>query len=189
MRKMIYTAGVTMMAVLAFGLAACGNGQSTGNASQAQTEAAKELPELSEVFDAVKDAYGEDYLPSMEIDQETLQAAYGIDESLYEEFKGEAPMMSAHVDTFLAIRGKEGKGEEIEGILEEYRNSQIENSFQYPMNMPKLEASQVVRHGDDVYFVMLGAYNNDETDEAALLTFYQDQTKIGVDMIDSYYED
>jgi len=57
------------------------------------------------------------------------------------------------------------------------------------MNMPKLEASQVVRHGDDVYFVMLGAYNNDETDEAALLTFYQDQTKIGVDMIDSYYED
>ena len=46
----------------------------------------------------------------------------------------------------------------------------------------------MVRYGDDVYFVMLGAYDDSITGEEELLAFYQTQVQIGLDMIDSFYE-
>lgn len=65
-------------------------------------------------------------------------------------------MISVHVETFVGIKAKEGKAGDVAKELEAYRKKQIEEAVQYPMNMTKLEASQVITHGDYVFFVMLG---------------------------------
>lgn len=202
MRKSVYTICAVSAAALMLNLTACGgSGQgetAAGTTAAEVTESAAETttaaeesqasPDLAEILEAVQDAYGEDYLPNTAIDATVLEQTYGIDAGLYEEFVGEMPMISTHVDTFLAVRAKAGEGETVEELLNAYRDGQIEGAMQYPMNLPKFEASQVVRYGDDVYFVMLGAYDDSITGEEELLAFYQTQVQIGLDMIDSFYE-
>lgn len=199
MRKSFYTVCALGTAVLMLNLTACKDSQqqeitaatTAAEMSSAEETAAEESqasPDLEEILEAVKDAYGEDYLPNTAIDETVLEQTYGIDPGLYTEFVGEMPMISAHVDTFLAVRAKAGEADTVEELLNAYRDSQIESAAQYPMNMPKYEASQVVRYGNDVYFVMLGAYDDSITDEAELKSFYQEQVQIGLDMISSFYE-
>lgn len=198
MRKSFYKICAAGAAVLMLNLTACGNpaGNETTAAGTATETTAGETtaeetqasPDFQEILEAVKDAYGEDYLPSAPIDGTVLEQTYGIDPGLYTEFVGEMPMISAHVDTFLAVRAKAGEADTVEELLNAYRDSQIEAAAQYPMNMPKYEASQVVRYGNDVYFVMLGAYDDSITNEAELKTFYQEQVQIGLDMISSFYD-
>ena len=101
------------LALAVTSLAACsGNSSAEGENSSAQEEQVKQ-PELSEVAEAVKEKYGEDYLPSMPLEADMLKEIYGVNMDDVEEFVAEAPMMSAHVDTFIAMKAKEGKGEEI----------------------------------------------------------------------------
>ena len=147
-----------------------------------------QLPELTEVYDAVKEAYGEDYLPSMEVDEDTLCDMLGLEKESISAFFGEMPMMSTHVDTFIGIRAAEGKGDEVEKAVNDYRETQVSNTLQYPMNLAKVQASKVVRHGDDVYFVMLGKINdNMDVSEEEGAKFAEEQVKIGTDAIDAMY--
>ncbi len=145
-------------------------------------------PTLQEVYDDVKTAYGENYGPSMMLETQQLSEIYGINMDNVESFIAEAPMMSAHVDTFFAIKAVEGKGEDVEKDLTAYQTSQQTEALQYPMNMAKVNASQVVRHGDYVFFVMLGAFD-ERTDatEDQQLEFAKEQTKIGVDAIAGHF--
>ena len=143
---------------------------------------------LADVVQAVKDAYGENYLPSTPLDEQMLTDIYGLDMENVEEVIGEAPMISAHVDTFIAVKAKEGKGEAVEKELQEYLDYVVENSVNYPMNVAKVQAAKVVRHGDYVFYVMLGGYD-DRTDvsEEESVKFAQEQVQIGVDAIDSCF--
>ena len=61
-------------------------------------------------------------------------------------------MISVHLDTFVALKAKEGKGGEVEKLLADYRTRFVEDSMQYPMNISKVQASEVVRHGDYVFY-------------------------------------
>jgi len=54
---------------------------------------------LQGVRDAVAEAYGENYLPSMPLDGESLAQMYGVTEDMYEEAFGEVPMISAQVSS------------------------------------------------------------------------------------------
>ena len=83
------------------------------------------------------------------------------------------------------MRAKPGKGETVAGAMWQYRDNLVTNSMQYPMNMPKVNASTVHVVGDHVFFLMLGAYNEnmDATEEEAL-AFAQDQVKLGLDAIE-----
>ena len=157
-------------------------------ASDGESAAPVELPGLTEVYDAVKAAYGEDYLPSMAIDEDTLCDMLGLEKDSIAEFFGELPMISTHVDTFIGIRAAEGKGDEVEEAMNSYRDAQVSNTMQYPMNQAKVQASKVVRHGDDVYFVMLGKINdNMDASEEDGAKFAEEQVKIGTDAIDAMY--
>ena len=57
-----------------------------------------------------------------------LTDIYGLDMENVEEVIGEAPMISAYVDTFIAVKAKEGKGEAVEKELQEYLDYVVENS-------------------------------------------------------------
>ena len=151
---------------------------------------ASKAPILDEAFlgqahEAVKQAYGEAYLPSMPLDEAMLNDIFGLPMGEVEAFVAEGPMMSTHVDTFIGLRAKSGKGESVAEAMRQYRDNLVKNSMQYPMNMPKVNASTVHVMGDHIFFLMLGAYNEnmDATEEEAL-AFAQEQVKVGLDAIE-----
>ena len=141
---------------------------------------------LAKVTKAVKKAYGDNYLPNMEYDSLYLKEIIGLDSSTYDAVVAEGPMMSAQVDTFIAVHAKSGKKTEVEKALKAYQSYLINDSFQYPMNLPKVNASKVVTVGDYVFFVMLGKINSDlDADEGKLLTYYEKQNDIGIHAIEN----
>jgi len=144
---------------------------------------------LEQAHTAVKEAYGEDYLPNMPFESATLKEVYGLPMEDAEAFFAEGPMISAHVDTYIGIRAKAGKGPSMAEALEAYREKLIADSFQYPMNMAKVQASMVYTIGDHVFFLMLGRYNDaDEQTEEQALSYAKTQTQIGVDAIGKLIE-
>jgi len=94
--------------------------------------------------------------------------------------------MSAHVDTFIGIKAKEGKADAVEADLNAYRDNVVENSMQYPMNEEKVKASEVVRKGDYVFFVMLGQIPDETITDTA--TFAKEQMQIGLDKIEELFK-
>lgn len=163
----------------------------TACSSKPKTDAPKEDGadvKIADVVSKVKEAYGDDYVPSMEIDEETLSTLYGITMDNVVEFFGEMPMMSTHVDSFVAIQAKEGKGADVAAEMKAYREQTVNSEAMYPMNVAKVQSSEVVVQGDYVFFVMLGAYNEDmDASEADALKFAQEQNKIGVDAINAFF--
>ncbi len=139
---------------------------------------------VTEIRDAVKEAYGENYIPSMEYDAETLEALYGISSDMYDEVIGEGPMISAHVDTLIIVKAKSDRVEDVRAALENYRDTQIESGVNYPMNIPKLQASEVAVYGNYVCYIMLGVIDDNLTDEGERLTAFQEQNQIAKDVIE-----
>lgn len=125
--------------------------------------------QLTNVHEAVKKAFGESYVPSMPYDDVQLEEMFGVKKDLVKEFIAEGPMMSVHVDTFVGIEAKEGKADEVEAALKSYREKLISDSMQYPMNLPKIEASEVQKIDNYVFFMILGEIPMDaETEEDQL---------------------
>ena len=123
-------------------------------------------------------AYGENYLPEMPLDAETLETLYGITPDMYEEALGEVPMISAQVDTLIIVQAKEGRSDDVKAALENYRTTQLEEGMNYPMNVPKIEASEVVVYGDYVCYVMLGVIDNAIENEDEMLAAHKEQNEI-----------
>lgn len=116
--------------------------------------------DLKAIHEAVKESLGEDYYPDSEMEFEMIENFTGIKEADLESYIAEAPMISMSVDTFIAMKAKEGKGDDVEAGLEKYRKYLVEESMQYPMNLAKVNAAKVVRHGDYIFFIMLGKYDD-----------------------------
>lgn len=188
MKKVTATAAVLMTA-----LAMVTGCQAKPNEGAVPTTVQETQPEkkvdLEEIYTAVKLAYGDQYIPSAEYGETDMENIFGISPDLYVTYIGEGPMISVHIDQFILMEAKEGKGGEVEKLLNAYRDDQLKNAVQYPMNMPKLEASQVVRHGDYVFFVMLGTptMESQEQGEEAALKSAKDQNQIAIDIINSYF--
>lgn len=156
---------------------------------QETTEAKVEV-DLSELQKKVQEAYGENYIPSADYDEQAMNDLFGITKDMYQEYIAQGPMISVHVDTFVAVKAAEGKADAVEEALKAYRDKQINDSVQYPMNLPKVNSSQVVRHGDYVFFVMLGTPSEEAElkgeDEA--LESAKENNQIAVDVIDSFFK-
>lgn len=152
----------------------------------AEKPAVKEYS-IKEVHTIIKNTYGEDYRPNVEIPKESLQDLFGINLDDVDEFIAEQPMISANIDTFIAIKAKTGKGESVASALNAYKNSLLDGAMMYPSNMPKAQAAKVVRHGDYVFLVMLGAAGDMEADEETQLSFAKAQVEKGVNAINNYF--
>lgn len=156
-------------------------------------ESAKETAgdvQLSDIHEDIKEAYGENYIPSAEYDDTAVEDLFGVKKDLYEICIAEGPMISAHVDTFVAVKAVAGKGEEVEAALDRYRDNLLNETMQYPSNISKIQASQVVRHGDYVFFVMLGTPDSNaaEQGEEAELESAKKNNQVAIDIIDRYFE-
>lgn len=163
-----------------------------------QKEEAKTI-DLNALHTEIKEAYGESYLPVEPMEGTDLNARYGLTEDMYTELIAEFPMISINVDEFVAVHAAEGKADEVKAAMETYQKNLQENTMQYPMNIPKIQASQVISHGDYTFFVMLSFMedmeeNNDttsiddaaKTEEEALKKAQQDN-QTAVDIINRYF--
>lgn len=171
---------VLLIAISVLSLAAC---------SSKTKEPEKVEVSLAEVHQAVKDIYGENYIPSMELDAAALENLMNLKADMYEEVIAEVPMMSAHVDTFVAVKAAEGQADAVEESLNGYRDYLINDAFMYPTNMVKVQASKVVRHGDYVFFVLLGnvPMEVEEQGDDAILKTMQEEVQKGVNAIDGFF--
>uniref|UniRef100_UPI00405748D5 DUF4358 domain-containing protein n=1 Tax=Agathobacter sp. TaxID=2021311 RepID=UPI00405748D5 len=176
MKKLVL--GLVMGMMLTGILAGCGNGGSS----------AKDIP-VEDILQAVKDAYGESYLPNAEMDAATLDEMYDIDMELMESYVAEMPMIGFHPDRVIIAKAVGGKGAELEEEFLDLKEYLIEDSFMYPANMAKTQAAQVVRNGDYVAFLLVGAANeNMEASEEEQLKFAQEETQKAVDAFNSVFE-
>lgn len=140
---------------------------------------------LERAHESIKNAYGDDYLPSVSIEPLILQEKYGINLGQVDAVIAEEPLMSVHMDTFIGIRAVEGEAESIERILLAYKDKLIQESIQYPMNQSKVEAAKVYRIKDHVFFFILGAtYKTDLITPEEKLEFAKDQVQIAIDAIE-----
>ena len=164
------------------------NGETSDGGAGETAQISDEL--LGKVYTAVKEAYGEKYVPGMMFDEAMLEGTFGISKDQYDSYVAEGPMISVHVETFVGIKAKEGKAGDVAKELEAYRKKQIEEAVQYPMNMTKLEASQVITHGDYVFFVMLGGADMEAEEQGAdaALKSAKENNQIAVDVIAGFFK-
>lgn len=189
MKKLMMTAVVAMTALAMMTGCKAKPSEGTTNPSTQETTQAKEV-NLEDIHTAVKDAYGDKYIPSMPYEEQMMEDLFGLKKELYDSYIAEGPMISVHVDNFVAIKAKEGKGEDVQKVMDTYRESMVTDSMQYPMNMPKIQASKVVRHGDYVFFVMLGELSDEALNqgEEAALKAAEENNQIAIDVIDGFFK-
>lgn len=156
---------------------------------EASSEEVKKDVDISEIQKKIQEAYGEAYIPSMDYDGQAMNDLFGISEDMYEQYIAQGPMISVHVDTFVAVKAAEGKADAVEEALTAYRDKQVNDSVQYPMNLPKVSSSQVVRHGDYVFFVMLGTPDEEAElkGEEEALESAKKNNQIAIDIIDGFF--
>ena len=142
--------------------------------------------EMTALRQAVVDAVGEDnYWPDSQIPPEMLEQTFGISQDMYDDYMGETPMISVNVDTLLIIRAKDDKVEAVEKALNDYRDAQVDNTMQYPMNVGKVQASRIQRYGNYVCFVQLGADTGEAEEEGdeAVIRVCQEQNELALEVI------
>ena len=179
-----------LMGAMVLSMTACSSNTKPNTEVENEVTATPESTNLNvtvtEIRDAVKKAYGENYFANVAHDEEYIKEVYGLNPEWYEEVISEGPMISVNVDTFVAVKAKKGQEELVEKALTDYRTSLIEDTMQYPMNVPKIQASKVHRVGNYVCFVMLGTVPMEvqEQGDEAMLKEYQKQTEQAIKAID-----
>ena len=139
-------------------------------------------PSAQEVRSAIAGAYGSDYLPNTQIPQEILNANFPVDASLVDEVYGEMPAISANPDMLIVIKAAPGKGAQVQQAMQKNRDMYVETAMVYPKDWAKLQAATVVRNGDYVAFLMLGAVDEsmDSASEEEQQAYAQAQVQKGV---------
>lgn len=165
--------------------------QEEDSASQSgESEASQSSETLDSILNSIKEAYGDTYAPNMQMDSQMLEDLTGITPDQYTAFVAEMPMISTFVETFIGVEATEESADAVEEALNSYRDSLLEDTMQYPMSIPKIQASQVVRHDSYVFFVMLGAADDaalEQGEEKALESARENNQK-AIDIINEAFE-
>lgn len=186
---------LSLSAVLALSLAACGkteNGTIKDDVSpgiETPTVSIDELFTNESISTVLHNTYGDNYLPSEQLDAQTVNSLFNLEDGDYDAFYAEVPMISVHADEVYIFKAADTT-KALES-LNKYRDAKMNQSMQYPINMPKTAASQVYDFGNGVvgYFV-LGGYIDDadiEADETKSRDYYASETQRGIDALADYF--
>lgn len=173
----------------AISLVGCGIDKDNSGVNQevvGSTESEKtDTVALDKIHDAVVAAYGDNYLATMSLEKDLIQERFGLTEDMYKNIVADIPMMSAHVDTFVAVETAEGKEEVVFDALSKYKAELESDSMMYPMNLLKVQASKVYKVDGYVFFIMLGAADDTLEEDAEILAHFEKQNEIAVDAINA----
>ena len=167
-----------------------GNGNMNGDSVVPDNNLPASNPEISSVFDAVSNAYGEDFYADSERDETYLMSKLGIDMNDVESFFCNTAKDTQHPDIFVGVKATDSSAaNSVETALENYRESLVNGvKADTSVNAHKVNSSEVIRHGNYVFLVMLGRTDNTITDATDAMTFAKDQVKIGVDKIAEFFK-
>lgn len=147
----------------------------------------KKTPSVKKIRNAVIKAYGENYIADVALTAEEIDQRYGLSSKWYTAAVADVPMISANVDAFLAVKAKNSKAKKkIKAKLEEYRDTQINDAIQYPMNLLKFQGSRIYTKGNYVFFIMLGSIDSslEETGtEEEQIAAFKENNQMAVDTI------
>lgn len=178
---------VTVGGLVAVSVTGC----SQKNQSGTDADMVQNSPEPDAVYEAVKAAYGENYLPNMRLTDEEIEVRYGISSDLYSSAIAEVPMISTQIDELVLIKANdEAARDTIEEALTAFQNVLKEDTFQYPANQLKIQASQVYVKGDYVCFIMLGVLDNEtaqQADEGKVIEAYKAENEKAVKAIEKLF--
>lgn len=173
-------------------LAACGNNNQDATQAPTVTDASttqettvaesvyRDDLTVAEVEAAVAEALGDNYWANTALES---IADLGITEDMYTEYLYKLPMISVNIDTLIIVKAAEGKVADVEAKLNEFRDNNINDTMQYPMNLAKVQCSQVVSVGNYVAFVQLGADTGNDAIAAAGNVSEDEMAKLEMDAI------
>ena len=119
---------------------------------------------------------------------DVLEMWVGITPDLYEDYLAESPMISTNVDTLIVIKAKEDTVEKVMELMLAYRESKVNDTMQYPMNIGKIQASRVERIGNYVCFVQLGGDTSADNSEEESITKCQEANELAIEVISKKLE-
>lgn len=161
---------------------------STGNTVNGHNYEEGWTEEMETVKTAVVDALGEGYWPDTAMLPDVLEMWVGITPDLYEDYLAESPMISTNVDTLIVIKAKEDTVEKVMELMLAYRESKVNDTMQYPMNIGKIQASRVERIGNYVCFVQLGGDTSADNSEEESITKCQEANELAIEVISKKLE-
>ncbi len=149
--------------------------------------------DIADIVAAIKDEYKDDYAPSLEYDETHMVERLQIETAWVEEFFGEGPMFTMSSDEVIVIKATEGNVDKVIAAMEEYHRFLKEESFQYPMNMPRVQNAMLVSNGNYVAFILTGKHfeypsDGSDYDEKDEIDFIKAQFQRGVDVFNSFFE-
>jgi hypothetical protein len=149
MKKAIFkkVVAVVCAAVMAVAMIGCGE----------KAPSYKNDVKTADLRQAVIDSLGENYWANMEVPADILEMLFGVKAEMCEEYIAYMPMMMTNVDTLVIVKAAEGQLEAVQTALTVYRDSKVNDTMQYPMNVGKTQASKLATYGNYVVFVQLGA--------------------------------
>ena len=156
---------------------------------EASTQKGKKTPSIQKVYNAVKKAYGDDYIPSEKVSKKELKERYGISSKWYSA--AIAGFAGTNADTLVIVKAKNAASKKkIRSALKKYREKLIQDTCQYPMNQLKIQASKVYVKGNYVCFIMLGTISNkqEEQSEDKVIAAYKKQNEKAVKAINKLYK-
>lgn len=179
--KMMRKSWLIVMAAVCL-LAGCGR-KNAGTGSGEEDYREDVSPQA--MVKAVADELGDEYWPDAELTPELLDDWYGISGDMYEDYYGETPMISTNVDTLIIVKTADGQKEDVENALDTYREAMVQDTFQYPVNIPKIQASQIRTYGSYVCFVQLGgSMSGEEDNEEAAIAACQEMNEQALSVIE-----
>ena len=114
-----------------------------------------------------------------------------LSKDLYETAIAELPMISAQVDTFALFKAKdEDSKEALKDALVAYQGALESDTFQYPANLLKIQASTIYMKGDYVCFLMLGTLDNEtmmQEDESKVIEAYRAENDKAIAAMDELF--
>ena len=162
MKKIIALILALVLACTCFAACSAEDGKVT---DEGNTEAVVKDVSAAALLDEVKNVLGDYYGADADIPAEFLADTYGVKAEWVEEYAAQMPMISFRIDTYMVIKAKDGHVEDVEKALTDYHTYQVENSMQYPMNVPKLKAAQVAKIGNYVFYILTGYVPDEYMDD------------------------
>ena len=202
---------IALVAVMAISMVACGNADKPVETDPVQgtevpvvnetTPVVDETTPVDEVISAADsiaavliDTYGEAYLATQMMDASMIEMMYGITADMYDDCFAAMPMMMGHVDEVVMLHASDVTP--LLAKLNERKDVLANDMFQYPANLPRLAAIDVVdfENGWVGLFILGGQADmalqeewGEDTDKA--VTYYTEQNKKGIDALKQYFVD
>ena len=151
----------------------------------------KKTPNLNKVYNAVKDAYGKEYIPNSKLSKDEVNVRYGLKKEWYSGVVAELPMISVNADELVIVKAKDADSKKkIKNALKQYQKNLMENMHQYPANQLKVQASKVYVKGNYVCFFVLGDIDSktEQKSDEKVIAAYKKQNEKAVNAIKKLYK-